>query len=712
MDIKTRRILVALFVLALLVSSQFATQKIASILEYNPTLDWCIYDGAAYKVYFPFAWIHWWAKFGTEGNDWFFTRYGFNIVSVTMTFSGIMILIYRMYMMPKGTKNYGSAHFATLEEIKATKEIDPPGLLSGKGVILGILDDGQLIRDNTKTHILVCAPTRSGKGVGIIIPTLLTWEDSVVVTDIKGENWALTAGWRQKHMNNICLKFEPTSENSSCYNPFDEVRIRTKYEVRDIQNIVKIFVDPTGKGAEGNNAHWINSSATLLTAVVLHLKYVKESVNMYDVLEFLYGDRENPSSYNENEDDEDSGFGNEPLTLQDRMQNLILENYEHDPSGELFARLYGKQLGGKMHPLVKQYFQAMVDKPDKEFGSILSTLDTVLNTYRDPIISYNMRQSDFVMADLMNHDKPVSLYLVFPPSDIDRVKPLFRVIVEMLYRRNTEAMEFKDGLNVEKKHRMLMLLDEFPALGKLETFETAMAYIAGYGIKALIITQDINQIEKLYTTSNSIVSNCQVQVYHTPSDNKTPRFISEKLGKHTIQVKSTSVNGSMLNLGGRSYNHSETARDLMTPDEVNTMDKKKELIFVNGVYPILCNKIRFYEIPYFSKRTKISAPEETDVIKHEKQEKPAKVNKAEEVKQEAAPKEEAKGTADETAKVEQESEKPVQDIVKVEPAVIQAAEKADKPKEEFDFGVPSEDSIVSQMKMFEREGKKDDEGMN
>lgn len=692
MDIKTRRILVALFILALFVSSQFATQKIASLLEYNQNLDWCIYSASSYKVYFPFAWIHWWAKFGTEGNDWFFTRYGFNIVSVTMTFLGIMILIYRMYMMPKGTTNYGSAHFATLEEIKATKEIDPPGLLSGKGVILGILDDGQLIRDNTKTHILVCAPTRSGKGVGIIIPTLLTWEDSVVVTDIKGENWALTAGWRQKHLNNIVLKFEPTSENSSCYNPFDEVRIRTKYEVRDIQNIVKIFVDPTGKGAEGNNAHWINSSATLLTAVVLHLKYVKDSVNMYDVLEFLYGDRENPSSNNE-EDDDEEGYGGEPLTLQDRMQRLILDNYEHDPSGELFAKLYGKQLGGKMHPLVKQYFQAMVDKPDKEFGSILSTLDTVLNTYRDPIISYNMRQSDFVMADLMNHDKPVSLYLVFPPSDIDRVKPLFRVIVEMLYRRNTEAMEFKDGKNVERKHRMLMLLDEFPALGKLETFETAMAYIAGYGIKALIITQDINQIEKLYTTSNSIVSNCQVQVYHTPSDNKTPRFISEKLGKHTIQVKSTSVNGSILNLGGRSHNHSETARDLMTPDEVNTMDKKKELIFVNGVYPILCNKIRFYEIPYFVKRTKIEAPDQTDVINHKK-EKPAEDGQDVKASVAESPKEEAKVELEQEVKEEAAASG---DEVKAE----KSADEAKTEEKKFELKTLSDDEL-EEVKMFGR----------
>lgn len=612
MDIKTRRILIILFITALTISSAFSTQKIAEILDYQPQLYGVIYSAETFKIYNPFSWFAWWISYGNTETDWFFNRYGFNVFTITMCFFAILILVYRMYLMPKKTISHGSAHFATMKEIEATKTIDPPGVLSGKGVILGNLDDGKLIRDDTKTHVLVCAPTRSGKGVGIIIPTLLTWEESVVVTDIKGENWALTSAWRKNHLKNKVLKFDPTSESSSKYNPFDEVRIRTKYEVRDIQNIVKILIDPTGKGSEGNNAHWINNAAALLTGVVLHLKYIDEHANMYDVLSFLYGDR-SVESLAENEDEDD--YSEATLTLQDRMQQLILEDYPHDPSGQLFARIYGEKMSGKMHPLVKQYFQAMVDKPDKEFGSILSTLDTVLNTYRDPIIAENMRRSDFKMTELMDYDDPVSLYLVFPPSDIDRVKPLFRVIIEMLYRRNTEPMEFKDGQKVDKKHRMLMLLDEFPALGKLETFEAAMAYIAGYGIKAMIITQDINQVEKLYTTSNSIISNCQVQVYHTPTDNKTPEFISKKLGNQTIQVKSTSINGGIINLGGRSYTLSETARPLMTPDEVNTMDKNKELIFISGVAPILANKLRYYEIPYFNDRTKFAVPE-TDILVH------------------------------------------------------------------------------------------------
>lgn len=628
MDKKIRRILVGLFLASLLLGSVIATQLIASQLGYPDELYWSIYDAGEYKIYNPIAWIFWWQSFGNDANDWFFNRYGFNAFSITVLLFTIMILFYRMWLLPKITDSHGSAHFATMQEIENTKEIDPPGLTAGKGVFLGVMPDGTYLRDDTKTHVLVCAPTRSGKGVGIIIPTLLTWEESVVVTDIKGENWALTSAWRKEKLGNKVLKFEPTSDFSSKYNPFDEIRIRTKYEVRDIQNIVKILVDPTGKGSEGNQAHWINNAGALLTAVILHLKYIKEHANMYDVLQFLYGERsaekdagldDDASDYDEDDFDSDEADEDEEeeapmiLTLQERMEQLIVNEFEHDPTGKVFREIYGVE--SKMHPMVRQYFQSMVDKPDKEFGSILSTLDTVLNTYRDPIIAENMSHSDFRMTDMMENDSAVSLYLVFPPSDIDRVKPLFRVIVEMLYRKNTEPMEFKDGQKVDKKHRMLMLLDEFPALGKLETFETAMAYIAGYGIKAMIITQDINQIEKLYSTSNSIVSNCQVQVYHTPTDNKTPEFISKKMGNKTIQVKSTSVNGSLVNIGGRSYTLSETARPLMTADEVNTMDKKKELIFVSGVPPILADKIRYYEVPYFSRRTKKDAPDKTDVIR-------------------------------------------------------------------------------------------------
>lgn len=150
-----------------------------------------------------------------------------------------------------------------------------------------------------------------------------------------------------------------------------------------------------------------------------------------------------------------------------------------------------------------------------------------------------MSRSDFKIHDLMNHDKPVSLYLIVPPSDIDRMMPAFRIIVELLYRRNVEKMEFdlKDKNTKANKHRLLMLLDEFPQLGKLETFETAMGVIAGYGIKAFVICQSVMQINKLYGKDNGIISNCEVQVYYAPNDQETAEQLARMLGKKPWRPK-------------------------------------------------------------------------------------------------------------------------------------------------------------------------------
>lgn len=612
MDQKSRKIITGLYILTLVITSIFATQKIADLLNYQETLYWSIFDQGTYKIYFPFAWLAWWHSFSSPATDWFFNKYGFNVVSIVTIFFGIIILFIRMHLGPQKTTNYGSAHWATKKEIIEIAKKDPPGLLSEQGVILGTLPTGEYIRDNSKTHVLVCAPTRSGKGVGIIIPTLFTWTESVVVTDLKGENWKLTSGWRQKKLNNLVYKFEPTALNSHKYNPFDEIRIKTEFEIRDIQNIVKIFVDPTGKGSEGENAYWTLSAAALLSGVILHLKYIKEDMNIYDILNFFYGTDNtfdpDPGEESEIEDydteeAEAPAYDSGTSQVQSKLLMLLASGIEHDPTGELFPRIYNEET--KFHPIVRQYFNKMINAPSKEFGSILSTLDTILDTYRDPIVARNMSSSDFRIADIMNSEQPISFYLVVPPSDLDRVKPLFRVIVELLYRKNTEEMEFRNGQQVERKHKMLMLMDEFPALGKLETIERAMAFVAGYGIKFMIITQDINQITKLYTESNSIVSNCQVQVYHTPTDNKTPKFISEMLGKQTIQTKSYSYNGALMNVGSRSTSLQETGRCLLTPEEVKTFDKDEEIIIVAGVAPIRAVKIKYYENWHFKDRAQI-----------------------------------------------------------------------------------------------------------
>ena len=212
-------------------------------------------------------------------------------------------------------------------------------------------------------------------------------------------------------------------------------------EVKDTQNLVNILIDPQGNK---ELTHWDKSAHTLLTGIILHLKYVMKNPAMSDVVAF-FSDPENP--------------------LNDALNDMKSRPHTDDPAG--FTELYGTD--SRTHPMVIQFAHEMLSKPEKEFGSIVSTATQLLNIYRDPILAGNTASSDFSICDLMNHEKPVSLYLVFPPSDIDRMTPICRMIIELIIRRSLEEMKYK--------HKLLLMLDEFPSLGRLDTFERALAYI-------------------------------------------------------------------------------------------------------------------------------------------------------------------------------------------------------------------------------------------
>jgi type IV secretion system protein VirD4 len=588
---KLKNISIILFFAAVVCAASAATQYTAAKLDYQEALYWSLWEFESFKIYNPFAVFAWNGSYRREAPVLFINAYS---IFGGLTVMATLILVFiRLLFHKKTSDNYGSAQFATTEVMQKFN------LLNGVGVILGMTDDGYYLREDDKTHIFLCAPTRSGKGVGVIIPTLLSWPHSVVVVDVKGENYDLTAG-RRHNMGQIVLKFDPTnleyknpdgSYNAKAattgarFNPFDEIRMGTPEEVKDCQNICRILADPTGKGYEGPNAHWTNNAADLLFGITLHLKWTKknEPVNITSVLEFMAEDT--------------AGLRHH---LQEIVSNAAAGGLKHDETGEVLQftnnapdRLY-------FHPRVYQVFSKMASTPEKEFGSIQSTLETALSVYRDPIVAANMACSDFKVSDLMNYEKPVSLYLIVPPSDIERMMPAFRVIIEILYGRNTEKLE--------NMQRLLMLLDEFPQLGKLETFETRMGVIAGYGIKALVICQSVMQINKIYGKDNGIISNCEVKIYYAPNDFATAELLSKTMGDYTREAKS-STKGSLQT--SRSYN--EMGRALMRPDEVMRLDPKKALIFKRGMSPILANKLTWYDNPDF-KNLPDKPPAVTDKI--------------------------------------------------------------------------------------------------
>jgi type IV secretion system protein VirD4 len=222
-----------------------------------------------------------------------------------------------------------------------------------------------------------------------------------------------------------------------------------------------------------------------------------------------------------------------------------------------------------------------------------------LGLYRDPVVAKVTDRCDWRIADLIAERAPVSLYLVVPPSDINRTKPLIRLILNQIGRRLTEELNAKD-----RRHRLLLMLDEFPALGRLDFFESALAFMAGYGIKSFLIAQSLNQIEKAYGANNSVLDNCHVRVAFATNDERTAKRVSDALGTATELRDSTNYAGHRLSpwLGHLMVSRQETARPLLTPGEVMQLPPADELLLVSGIHPIRARKARYYEDRRLSER--------------------------------------------------------------------------------------------------------------
>ncbi|RYZ91127.1 MAG: IncP-type DNA transfer coupling protein TraG [Proteobacteria bacterium] len=491
---------------------------------------------------------------------------------------------------------HGSARFAEFEEIEKM------GLLGTEGVYVGGVkqtryfrrDRVLYLRHNGPEHVLAFAPTRSGKGIGLVIPTLLSWQHSAVILDIKGENWALTAGWRQKHANNVCLRFDPAAQEGSVrFNPLAEIRLGTEHEVADVQNIATMIVDPDGKGL---NDHWSKTGYSLIVGIALHCLYVEKAKGRVATI-------------------------------------LDIANCLADPNsptlGTLQTMIDTEHRDNATHPVVASCAREMMNKSENELSGVVSTAMSFLSLYRDPIVAKNTSESDFKISDLMNHEKPVSLYLIVPPSDKDRLKPLLRLIVNQIVRTLTRKMEFKDGEFVKSyKHRLLLMMDEFPALGKLDIFQESLAFIAGYGLKAFLITQDLSQLYAAYGKDESIISNCHIRIAYAPNKPETQELLSKMLGTSTVNKLSVSVSKKpgLFQSSQYSESYQEVQRPLLTPAECATLpgsikdaagqitEAGDMLIFSAGFPAIYGKQILFFKDPVFLARSKVPPPLETDRI--------------------------------------------------------------------------------------------------
>lgn len=537
--------------LIVLTTTWAATQWTALRLGFQPQLGTPWFELFGWPIYHPPAFFWWWYAFDAYAPPIFIEG---ALIAASGGFMAVGVAIFMSVLRAREASEvdtYGSARWANQKDVKNAGLFDP------SGVVLGKLDQHYLRHDGPE-HVLCFAPTRSGKGVGLVIPSLLTWPGSVIVHDIKGENWQLTAGFRARHGR--VLLFDPTDTKSDAYNPLLEVR-RGEWEVRDVQNIADILVDPEGSLEKRN--HWEKTSHALLVGAILHVLYAEADKTLAGVAKFLSDPKRSIEA-----------------TLQAMMATAHL-----GPAGA--------------HPVIASAARELLNKSGNERSGVLSTAMSFLGLYRDPVVAQVTRRCDWRIAQLVESDDPVTLYLVVPPSDINRTKPLIRLILNQIGRRLTEDLHGQT-----RHHRLLLMLDEFPALGRLDFFESALAFMAGYGIKSFLIAQSLNQIEKAYGPNNSILDNCHVRVSFATNDERTAKRVSDALGTATEMRAMKNYAGHRLSpwLGHLMVSRQETARHLLTPGEVMQLPPSDEIVMVAGTPPIRAKKARYFEDDQFQAR--------------------------------------------------------------------------------------------------------------
>lgn len=625
------------------------TQWFAAKYQYDPNLGEALFRTAKFAIYLPTDWVLWgWRLADVESLK--NSVHVLLILGISTVILAIFFGLFLAYWLGRYTPGmsglHGSAHWAEKEEVDRTGFISAPGHKSS-GVVVGSVmmdsrgrlihphhrkfnqryepmtvrgkgklfyrrvqkrdSDGrpmlklcksivpkvELLLDGGNTHIFAFCPTRSGKGVGMVIPTLLTWPNSVMVNDPKGEAFALTSGFRQT-AGQMILKFEPscTDGSGARWNPLDEIRINTPYDVQDAQMIMSMLCDPKG---DGLNDYFDKAAFEFLMGLALHKRYAEKNGSLEGIALFL-GD---------------------PLWDSDKQMYEHMKSAIHDPEGVMGWRdSLGKPT--QTHPVVANTAQTMLNKEDKDRSGVLSTAKSLLSLYLDPIVAKNTSCSDFLVRDLMTGEKPVSLYYVVGPADMERMVPLTRLFYALFIRRNAADMAFADGRSAKNyTFPLLMIIDEMPALKKLPILQEALGYVAGYGIRMFMLAQDITQIEELYGDKQAVDSGAATRIAYAPNKIETAEKLARMTGKTTVTEEKASHSRDNIGIksGSVSLSTDKIGRDLMMADEFMSLSYYDMVVFVAGQPAIYGRKAFYYENPILLGRAKIPPPQRSSVLR-------------------------------------------------------------------------------------------------
>ncbi|MEZ5996843.1 MAG: type IV secretory system conjugative DNA transfer family protein [Hyphomonadaceae bacterium] len=545
-----------------------ATQTLAHIFRYQAALgDALSVHGV--RLYWPWAWLEWEREWGSDYPRPFALASLVGGTGLALALIAPALLLRRALAL----RPFGKDAWACFPDIAAA------GLFASQGAILGKLD-GEIIAFDGPEHQILIGASRSGKGRGHVIPTLLSWSGSALVLDVKGEldhgdarhGFPGTSGFRAKL--GLVIRFAPTDPRSNCFNSLMEVRLGAN-EVRDVQNIVEMIVEPKGE-TKGAEQFWNASAKIVITGVILHVLYAEPL------------ERKTFAVVREKLRDLDKTAEEMRLTL----------HRKHPQTGE-----------PQVHPEVLHAAESYLAGEERLRSGIKATAESFFGLFADPIIAANTARSDFRIGDLMCADKPVTLYLQPPPSDAQRLVPLMRLFINQVARSLMED-QTHDALGRKKNHRLLMALDEFPQLGRLPFFESMMGAMAGYGLKAYLVCQSLNHLTKAYGRENVILDNCAIVTSFAAADPETAERIAQMAGE-VWEVRPTQTEyrpRAILGPHKGSISYREERRPLMLPADVRGLPRDEQLIFASGMKPLRAKKLRFDAEPIFAQRLLPPAP--------------------------------------------------------------------------------------------------------
>lgn len=457
-------------------------------------------------------------------------------------------------LRPDSRKLFGEARWANMSEIRKA------GLCAKKGIIVGVMSSFfglrmQYLIFSGAQHVMMAAPTRSGKGVSVVVPNLLSWPDSLVVLDIKKENWDITSGYRHAHGQECyLLNLAPRDLKSHRWNPLFYISSDPNFRINDIQKIGQMLFPKI----ENEAPIWQSSARSLWLGVIL---YLIESDDLPVTM----------------------GEALRQITMGDERLAEIVESRQSSDN----------PLSDECYLALKEY----LDTPDKTRGSVRKGFTSSLELFYNPVIDAVTADNDFDLRDIRK--RKMSIYISITPDDLDRLAPLINLFFQQLIDLNTRELPEQ---NPELKYQVLVMPDEFTAMGRVAILSKGISYIAGYGLRMLPIIQSPAQLRETYgaDAAETFIENHALQIIFAPKSARVAKDISESLGVDTVKNKSKSR--QLTGRSGRSENVSETGRALLLPQEVRDIGAKSEIILLENCKPIKCKKITWYKDSIFSER--------------------------------------------------------------------------------------------------------------